>query len=50
MHRLTPNTCLRLADLGLEPAGNSPQQYAVFIKSEIDKVAKIAKAIGLQPV
>jgi hypothetical protein len=39
----------RFADLGLEPAGNSPQQYAAFIKAEIEKVAKIAKAIGLQP-
>lgn len=37
------------SDLGLKPAGNSPQQYAAFIKAEIDKVAKIAKAIGLQP-
>ena len=35
--------------ISLEPAGNSPQQYAAFIKAEIEKVAKIAKAIGLQP-
>lgn len=40
---------LRFAELGLEPAGNTPQQYAAFIKAEIDKVARIAKAIGLQP-
>jgi tripartite-type tricarboxylate transporter receptor subunit TctC len=39
----------RFAALGLEPAGTSPQQYATFIKSEIDKVARIAKAIGLKP-
>ena len=39
----------RFAALGLEPRGTSPQEYAAFIKSEIDKVAKIAKAIGLQP-
>jgi tripartite-type tricarboxylate transporter receptor subunit TctC len=44
-----PDVKQRFSDLGLEPAGNSPQQYAAFIKSEIDKVAKIAKAIGLQP-
>ena len=44
-----PDVKQRFADLGLEPTGNSPQQYAAFIKSEIDKVAKIAKAIGLQP-
>jgi tripartite-type tricarboxylate transporter receptor subunit TctC len=40
----------RFADLGLEPAGNSPQQYAAFIKSEIDQVAKIAKAYGTNPL
>lgn len=39
----------RFAALGLEPRGTSPQEYAAFIKSEIDKVARIAKAIGLQP-
>ncbi|RPJ44248.1 MAG: tripartite tricarboxylate transporter substrate binding protein [Betaproteobacteria bacterium] len=39
----------RFAGLGLEPVGTSPQQYAAFIKSEIDKVARIAKAIGLEP-
>ncbi len=39
----------RFAALGLEPAGTSPQQYAAFIKSEIDKVARIVKLIGLQP-
>jgi tripartite-type tricarboxylate transporter receptor subunit TctC len=39
----------RFAGLGLEPVGTSPQQYSAFIKSEIEKVARIAKAIGLQP-
>lgn len=39
----------RFAGLGLEPRGTSPQEYAAFIKSEIDKVARIARAIGLQP-
>lgn len=44
-----PEVRERFAALGLEPRGNSPQEYAAFIKSEIDKVARIAKAIGLQP-
>lgn len=44
-----PDVRERFAGLGLEPAGTSPQQYAAFIKAEIDKVARIAKAIGLQP-
>lgn len=44
-----PEVRERFAALGLEPRGTSPQEYAAFIKSEIDKVARIAKAIGLQP-
>ncbi len=44
-----PDVKERFAGLGLEPRGTSPQEYAAFIKSEIDKVARIAKAIGLQP-
>lgn len=44
-----PDVKERFAALGLEPRGTSPQEYAAFIKSEIDKVARIAKAIGLQP-
>ncbi len=39
----------RFAALGLEPKGSTPQEYAAFIKSEIEKIARIAKAIGLQP-
>jgi tripartite-type tricarboxylate transporter receptor subunit TctC len=44
-----PDVRQRFAELGLEPAGTTPQQYAAFIKSEIDKVARIAKLINLQP-
>ncbi|MGP1609117.1 MAG: Bug family tripartite tricarboxylate transporter substrate binding protein, partial [Burkholderiales bacterium] len=44
-----PDVKERFATLGLEPKGTSPQEYAAFIKSEIDKVARITKAIGLQP-
>lgn len=44
-----PDVKERFAALGLEPRGTTPQEYATFIKSEIDKVARIAKAIGLQP-
>lgn len=40
----------RFAILGPEPKCTSPQKYAAFIKSEIDKLAHIAMAIGLQPV
>lgn len=36
----------RLAAQGAEPMGNTPDQFAAFIKAEIDKWAKIVKASG----
>jgi tripartite-type tricarboxylate transporter receptor subunit TctC len=38
----------RLAGLGLEPVGNSPQECAAFIASEIAKWAPIVKAGGMK--
>lgn len=36
----------RLAAQGADPVGNTPDQFAAFIKTEIDKWAKIVKASG----
>ena len=36
----------RLAAQGADPVGNTPEQFATFIKAEIDKWAKIVKASG----
>ncbi len=36
----------RLAALGAEPAGNKPEEFAAFIKSEITKYAKVIRASG----
>jgi len=36
----------RLAAQGADPVGNTPEQFAAFIKAEIDKWAKIVKASG----
>jgi tripartite-type tricarboxylate transporter receptor subunit TctC len=34
---------------GAEPAGGTPQQFAAFIQSEIEKWGKVAKVAGIQP-
>jgi tripartite-type tricarboxylate transporter receptor subunit TctC len=32
---------------GFEPVGNTPQQYAVYIREEITKWAKVIKEAGI---
>ena len=44
-----PDVKERLATSALQPVGNTPQQFAVVIKSEIDRWEKLAKELGLQP-
>jgi tripartite-type tricarboxylate transporter receptor subunit TctC len=39
----------RLAADGAEPVGNSPEEFAAFIRAEIVKWAAVAKAAGIQP-
>jgi tripartite-type tricarboxylate transporter receptor subunit TctC len=39
----------KFADLGLEPIGNSPDEFAAIIKSEIPKWAKVIKESGIKP-
>jgi len=38
----------RFATLGVEPASKNSEQMAVYLKAEIDKYAKIVRAIGLK--
>ena len=33
---------------GHEPGGDTPDEYAAFIRAEIDKWAKVAKAAGIK--
>lgn len=42
----TPETRDYLSDRGVEPIGNSPEEFAAFIRSEIAKWAKVAKDSG----
>ena len=44
-----PDVKERLATAALQPVGNTPQQFAAVIKSEIDRWEKLAKELGLQP-
>src|SRR4029077_6609736 len=41
-----PETQKRLADLGVEIAGSSPEEFAAYIKSEIPKWTAVVKAAG----
>jgi tripartite-type tricarboxylate transporter receptor subunit TctC len=43
-----PDLRIRLADLGLEGIGNSPDEFAAVIKSEIPKWAKVIKDAGIK--
>jgi tripartite-type tricarboxylate transporter receptor subunit TctC len=43
-----PEVKERLATLGAEPVGNSPAEFAAFIRAEIAKWARIVKQAGLQ--
>jgi tripartite-type tricarboxylate transporter receptor subunit TctC len=44
-----PDVRERLAADGAEPVGSSPEEFAAFIRAEIAKWAKVAKAAGIQP-
>lgn len=44
-----PDVAERFIALGLEPATSSPEEFSEFVKTEIDKWAKVVKASGLRP-
>ena len=44
-----PDVRAKLADLGLEGIGNSPDEFAAVIKSAIPKWAKVIKESGIEP-
>jgi len=39
----------RMDDLGYVQGGSTPEEFAAFIKSEIDKLAKILRQVGAKP-
>jgi len=44
-----PDAKARYQALGFEPAGNSPEEFDAYIKSEVAKWAKVVKQAGLKP-
>lgn len=44
-----PDLRAKLADLGMEGIGNSPDELAAAIKSEIPQWAKVIKELGIKP-
>jgi tripartite-type tricarboxylate transporter receptor subunit TctC len=42
-----PDVQERFAALGVEPVGSAPDDFAIFVKSEIAKWEKVRKATGL---
>jgi tripartite-type tricarboxylate transporter receptor subunit TctC len=44
-----PDVREKLAAAGIEPAGGSPEQFAAFIQSEMQRWAGVAKAARVEP-
>jgi tripartite-type tricarboxylate transporter receptor subunit TctC len=38
-----------MAEFGIIPAGNSPEEFDALIRSDIAKWAKVVKAANIQP-
>jgi tripartite-type tricarboxylate transporter receptor subunit TctC len=43
-----PDTAKRLEELGIEAVGNSPEEFSAFIKSEIERWTRVAKAANIK--
>ncbi|KWW39415.1 tripartite-type tricarboxylate transporter receptor subunit TctC [Cupriavidus metallidurans] len=44
-----PDVRERLRNLGIEPAGGTPEQFGKYIQTELTKWAKVASDAGIQP-
>jgi tripartite-type tricarboxylate transporter receptor subunit TctC len=43
-----PDTAKRLGELGIEPVGSSPEEFGAFIKSEIERWTRVARAANVK--
>ncbi|MGE8630895.1 tripartite tricarboxylate transporter substrate binding protein [Achromobacter denitrificans] len=44
-----PEVKRQLADLGLEPVGDTPEQFAQSIRTDLDKWSQVVKQAGIKP-
>jgi tripartite-type tricarboxylate transporter receptor subunit TctC len=44
-----PDVKQRMLAMGAEPAGNSPEQFAKFVRDEMDKWTRLMKERGITP-
>lgn len=44
----SPELSARMAQLGMEPVGSSPDEYDALIRTEIDKWSKVVKTAGIK--
>ena len=45
----SPEVTERLVKAGLQPVGNTPEQFAKVIRDEIEQFGKLAKELGVEP-
>ncbi len=45
----TPDMRNRLVDLGVDIVGNSPEEFAAYLRTEITRYAKVIKDAGIKP-
>jgi tripartite-type tricarboxylate transporter receptor subunit TctC len=43
-----PEILARFKQLATDPVGNSPEEFAAFVRAELDKYARIIKAAGIK--
>jgi tripartite-type tricarboxylate transporter receptor subunit TctC len=44
-----PNVAKRLSGEGADPVGSTPEEYAQFTRTEVEKWIKVARGAGIQP-
>ena len=49
VNKVLPDLKERYAEMGTEPAGGSPEQFAQFIRTEIEKWSRVVKSSGAKP-